>query len=118
MGFAENLRNELDYRGWIVKQLAAKTGININTLNHYLSGKKTMPPADVAVKIASTLGVTVEYLVTGKTHNQLIDMSDYLQFRPVLDNLRFLREDVLVPIIAMIETAAVREREKNMKAPK
>jgi transcriptional regulator with XRE-family HTH domain len=74
MNFAENLRSELDYQGLIVKELAAKTGININTLNHYLAGNKTMPRADVAVKIASALGVTVEYLVTGNEncHNMTL----------------------------------------------
>jgi transcriptional regulator with XRE-family HTH domain len=65
MSFADNLRSELDYQGLIVKQLVAKTGVNFNTLNHYLSGRKSMPPADVAVRIAKALGVTVEYLVSG-----------------------------------------------------
>jgi transcriptional regulator with XRE-family HTH domain len=116
MPFAENLRSELDYRGLIVKQLSAKTGVNIHTLNHYLSGKKSMPPADVAVKIAAALGVSVEYLVTGKVSNASIDMSNYLQFRTVLDKLRIIPEEVRAPIIAMIETAAEREREKKEKA--
>lgn len=70
MSFADNLRSELDYQGLIVKQLVAKTGINFNTLNHYLSGRKSMPPADVAVRIAKALGVTVEYLVNGVEPSQ------------------------------------------------
>jgi transcriptional regulator with XRE-family HTH domain len=65
MSFAENLRRELDYQGLIVKQLATKTEISINTLNHYLKGRQSIPPADVALRIAHALGVTVEYLVTG-----------------------------------------------------
>jgi transcriptional regulator with XRE-family HTH domain len=116
MGFAENLRNELDYQGLIVRQLAVKTGVNINTINHYLSGNKSMPPADVAVKIASVLGVTVEYLITGKvgTHKKNEpDISAYLQYRPLLDNLRLLRRDVRDPIITMIENMAERERKKH-----
>jgi transcriptional regulator with XRE-family HTH domain len=78
MGFAENLRSELDYQGLIVKQLAVKTGINIHTLNHYLSGKKSMPPADVALKIAAALDVTVEYLVMGTVGNHA--EARYLKF--------------------------------------
>jgi transcriptional regulator with XRE-family HTH domain len=116
MNFGDNLRTELDYRGWIVKQLAAKTGVNINTLNHYLSGKRSIPPADVAVKIASALGVSVEYLVTGKASTQPIDMSAYLPFRQLLDDLRILPEDVREPIQGMIQIAADREREKRHMA--
>ncbi|MDR0563226.1 MAG: helix-turn-helix transcriptional regulator [Spirochaetaceae bacterium] len=107
------MRSELDYQGLIVKQLAAKSGVNIHTLNHYLSGKKVMPPADVAVKIASALGVSVEYLVTGADLHVPMDKSVYREYRRVIDNLEVLSEDVRTPILAMIETAANRALEKK-----
>jgi transcriptional regulator with XRE-family HTH domain len=110
MGFAENLRSELDYQGLVVKQLAAKTGINIHTLNHYLSGKKSMPPADTAVKIASALDVSVEYLVTGNTSGQSEGMAKYLKFRDVFDALLVLPEAVRNPIRTMIKALAQREQ--------
>jgi hypothetical protein len=75
-----------------------------------------MPPADIAVKIASALGVSVEYLVTGTERTMPVDMSDYLKFRAVVDNLRIIPEAVRSPILAMIETAAEQEREKKEKA--
>jgi transcriptional regulator with XRE-family HTH domain len=112
MGFAENLRSELDYQDLIVKQLAAKTGINIHTLNHYLSGKKSMPPADAAVKIALALNVSVEYLITG-VHSQSRDMAKYLKFRDVLDDLMVLPEAVCNPIKAMVKAVARREQERK-----
>jgi transcriptional regulator with XRE-family HTH domain len=117
MDFAENLRSELDYQGLIVKELADKTGINIHTLNNYLSGKKTMPPAGVAVKIATALGVTVEYLVTGimGRPNATNNMSRYLPLRDALNDLLTLPEDTLEPIKAMIKTAAIREKKKKTK---
>lgn len=116
MPFAENLRSELDYRGLIVKQLSAMSGVNIHTLNHYLSGKKSMPPADVAVKIARVLGVSVEYLVTGEDAKiSSIDIEGYLEFRKTIDNLRILPKEVRSPILVMIEAAACREREKKRK---
>jgi transcriptional regulator with XRE-family HTH domain len=59
MDFAKNLRSEMDYQDLIAKQIAEKAGISINTLNHYLSGRKSMPPAVVAVKIATAMGVSV-----------------------------------------------------------
>jgi transcriptional regulator with XRE-family HTH domain len=76
MSFAENLRSELDYQDLILKQLVAKTGISANTLSHYLSGRKSMPPADVAVRIARALKVTVEYLVDGteSSHDPVINL--------------------------------------------
>ena len=66
MGFGEHLKEELEYRGMLVKELSHATGIPKNTLDKYLLTKGTMPSADKAVAIAHTLGVTVEYLVTGR----------------------------------------------------
>jgi transcriptional regulator with XRE-family HTH domain len=66
MNFRENLRAELDYNNLTVKELSSKTGIAKGTLDCYLGVRASMPPADVAVKIASALDVSVEYLVTGK----------------------------------------------------
>jgi transcriptional regulator with XRE-family HTH domain len=66
MGFPENLKQELIYNGMLKKELAAKTGINKRAIDTYVRTKASMPPADIAVKIAKALGVTVEYLVTGE----------------------------------------------------
>jgi transcriptional regulator with XRE-family HTH domain len=65
MGFRENLKSELSYKGMLVKELSAKTGINRYTLDNYLSTHNCTPSVDVAVKIAAALDVSVEYLVTG-----------------------------------------------------
>jgi transcriptional regulator with XRE-family HTH domain len=62
MEFSEKLREELDYKGWTVKELAATTGVSVNTLSHYLNGNKSIPSADVAIRIAKALNVTVEFL--------------------------------------------------------
>jgi len=66
MGFRENLKQELSFKGLLVKELAAAAGVRKRALDTYLlSTNASMPPADVAVKIARALGVSVEYLVTG-----------------------------------------------------
>ncbi len=65
MGFGENLHDELEFQDIQIKELAARTGIKKSTLDKYLSGKKSQPNVENAVKIAETLGVTVEYLVSG-----------------------------------------------------
>ena len=65
MGFNENLKGELGYKGISVKELAHATGIPKKTIDNYLLSNGSMPTADKAVAIAQALGVTVEYLVTG-----------------------------------------------------
>ena len=64
--FKLNMRNELDYQGLTVKELSLKTGIPKGTLDCYLGVRASIPPADIATKIAASLGVSVEYLVTGQ----------------------------------------------------
>ena len=75
--FKVNLRSELDYQGLTVKELSAKTGIAKGTLDCYLGIRASMPPADIAVKIANALGVTVEYLVTGLKNNKQDKLLDH-----------------------------------------
>ena len=75
MGFKENLKSELAYKGMLVKELAAKTGISRHTLDNYLNVREHIPTLDVAVKIAKVLDVSVEYLATGEeppyAHNRM-----------------------------------------------
>jgi transcriptional regulator with XRE-family HTH domain len=66
MGFRENLKSELAYTDMLVKELAAKSGINHRTIDSYLRENAAMPSAEAAVSIAQVLGVSVEYLVTGR----------------------------------------------------
>ena len=65
MGFAENLRDELEYQGMQVKELAERTGLSINTLNKYRPGSTVVPTIDNAAKIAQVLHVSLDYLATG-----------------------------------------------------
>ena len=58
--FKKNLRAELDYHDLTVKDLSFKTGIAKGTLDCYLGARASIPPADIATKIANALGVTVE----------------------------------------------------------
>ena len=67
MGFRENLKQELEFNGMLVKELALAAGVHKRALDTYLlSEKASMPPADVAVRIAQALGVSVESLVIGE----------------------------------------------------
>ncbi len=65
MSFWENVEKELIYLGMTKKELSKKTKINLQSL-HKSFERKSSVTAENAVKIAQALGVTVEYLVTGK----------------------------------------------------
>ena len=66
MSFRENLRETLDFVSMEQKELAAKTGLSLKTIENYVKKGSSIPSADKAVLIAQALGVSVEYLVTGK----------------------------------------------------
>ena len=65
-GFKTNLRSTLDSFGLTVRELSARTGIPKGTLDCYLGVRASIPPADIAARIAAALGVTVEYLINGQ----------------------------------------------------
>lgn len=66
MSFKDNLRDEMEFQDMKQKELSEKTGISVNTIRNYINGHNALPSAEVAVKIAGALGVSVEYLVSGK----------------------------------------------------
>lgn len=79
MSFKENLKDELNYQGILVKELSLKSGVGKRTIDNYLRSNESQPTAENAVKIAKALGVTVEYLVTGKnpsTQNSKPQLTD------------------------------------------
>ena len=63
--FKTTLRAELDFQDITTKELSVRTGISARTLESYLNARASIPPADVAFRIAQALNVSVEYLVTG-----------------------------------------------------
>ena len=90
MSFRDNLREALEFIGMEQKELAAKTGISLKTIENYVKKDSSIPSADKAVLIAQALGVTVEYLMNGKKtkkvncpavqhqHKELVDVASKL----------------------------------------
>jgi transcriptional regulator with XRE-family HTH domain len=70
VGFKENLKSEMEFRGISSKELAVLSTVKLSTLNAYLNVRSRRPSAENAVKIARALGITVEYLVSGDTVNR------------------------------------------------
>ena len=113
--FQKRLRSEIEYIGLTRKEFAAKAGIKKRALDAYLGSQQSLPPVDIAVKIASALNLSVEYLATGREYRQSVDISGYLQFKDILDDLKVLSGEILDPVKAMIKTAADNERRKKSK---
>ena len=67
MNFKDRLREEIEYKGLSVKELANLVNISYSTMLSYIDARGTLPNVETAVKIAGVLGVTVEYLVNGAT---------------------------------------------------
>ncbi|EID84255.1 putative transcription factor [Treponema sp. JC4] len=67
MGFKERLREEIEYRGLLIKEISAAVGISNSTFLSYIDARGVLPNVETAVKIAKYLGVTVEYLVDGNS---------------------------------------------------
>jgi transcriptional regulator with XRE-family HTH domain len=109
--FKTNLRAELDYLGLTVKELSSKTGIAKGTLDCYLGARASMPPADIAAKIADALDVTVEYLVTGQEANKQDKLLDH-NIRSILQILAELGEKDIETIL-ILSKILKNQSEKN-----
>jgi transcriptional regulator with XRE-family HTH domain len=92
MGFKENLKSELAYSGMLVKELAMLSGVKKRTIDNYLNTHNCIPSADAAVRIAAALGVTVEYLITGKTKQEREPSQAEPDPRVILKNLETLNK--------------------------
>lgn len=92
--FRENLREELNYQDMTVKELSAATNIPKPTLDCYLSARQVIPPADIAVKIAKSLNVSVEYLVTGTESKKNQSFSSYSEENEIIKDLNSIPENI------------------------
>jgi transcriptional regulator with XRE-family HTH domain len=101
MGFKENLKSELAYQDMLVKELSASTGISRHTIDNYLNVRARIPTADVAVKIAQALGVSVEYLITGKENSP--ENASSPEIRLLLKNIRQLDEKDRRMVCAIVQ---------------
>lgn len=91
MGFKENLKDELSYKGMSSKELANLTGISQGSISNYLKENSSIPSADVAVKIANALNVSVEYLVSGK-NSQIYKKEYSAEIKTISDIIEKLSE--------------------------
>jgi len=109
MGFKENLKSELAYSGILVKELAVKSGVNKYSIDNYLNKRGQTPSVEAAVKIAQALGVSVEYLVTGKEDNLQYDNMLSIEAKTIARNADQLNDENRTFVLEFIKWLKSRE---------
>ena len=104
MSFRDNLREALDFTGIEQKELAAKTGISLKTIENYVKKDSSVPSADKAVLIAQALGVTVEYLIMGNSPKKTAVPAIPPQNKEILDTISKLNKYNTEVIASMAKT--------------
>ena len=74
MGFTNSLKKEIEYSGMGLREIAAKSGMKLHSLNNYLGARNQIPSVIRGAKIARALGVTVEQLVFGEDSKDNADL--------------------------------------------
>ncbi len=115
VNFWEVVIDELEYQGKTRKWLASEVGIDVSTIGMGLK-RKSLPQVDLALQIAATLNVPVEYLVTGKNqstnnNSEPEDLHKYHKYAKTIENLNSLPEYERIPIINLIDEMSKRQKD-------
>lgn len=82
------MKAKLEYQGLTQRELAARIGESYNTLQSWIN-RNRLPNAEQAVKVASTLNTSVEFLVTGKRSQNKSDHSPTVRLlEEAIENLQ------------------------------
>ena len=87
MSFAQNLKNELYYQDISIKELSHITKIAYTTLFSYTKSNYNVPKIENALKIASALNVSIEYLYYGQDINT---SKDKIKINSIITDLNLL----------------------------
>lgn len=101
MNFKERLRDEIEYKGLLIKEVSALAGVNNNTFLSYVDARGSLPNVEIGVKIAKALGVSVEYLVTGEDSGITHD-SKYTDIQEIVRDLSILDKSQILTIKKMV----------------
>ena len=109
MNFWKNVDYVREYRNMTRKELAYKADFSLTSLSTGIA-RNSIPSADVAYRIAKTLNVSIEYLLTGKEQSQENETSEItsllqtkmLKYKPILEKLDSLPLDIQNNISVLI----------------
>lgn len=117
MGFRENVRDEISYKGLQIKEVAARVGISYGSFLSYVDARAVLPNVEIAVRIAQVLGVSTEYLVTGKNLSGEVDTSYLKPYKHFIKELSQLSQESwekLEPLfMAMVQQEKKIDEKKN-----
>jgi transcriptional regulator with XRE-family HTH domain len=101
--FGARLKVLRKQKNWAQKELAAKVAIRFQQLNKYESGLN-IPPAEMLVKLADALDVTVDFLLTGNpVEDSPLASSRLFKRFQVLERLASDDQELVIKVIdAMI----------------
>lgn len=101
MNFWKNVDYVREYREMTRKELAYKADFSLTSLSTGIA-RNSVPSADVAYRIAKTLNVSIEYLLTGKEQNSKDDKTNsnnltqikFIKYQPLVEKFDTLPENV------------------------
>ncbi len=109
MNFWKNVDYVREYRDMSRKELAYKADFSLTSLSTGIK-RNSIPSADVAFRIAKTLNVSIEYLLTGKdsAKTDIPDSSNfsqinYLKYKKLIEKIDVLPENIQESIANIIE---------------
>lgn len=105
MKFRETLREVIAFQGITLKDLAEKSGVPKRTIESYVDARARIPTAENAMKIAKSLNVTVEYLVTGKNESQT-RQSEFAELQQTIKEILSIPREQFKPIREIIHNTA------------
>ena len=86
MHFWDNVKTKIQTQNTTQEWVATKANISLATFQGWIS-RKRLPHVDQAVAIATALNTTVEYLVTGTTHENTENSDTRMVFDRFIDTL-------------------------------
>jgi transcriptional regulator with XRE-family HTH domain len=116
MDFRDNLRETLDFLGMEQKELAARTGLSLKTIENYVKKDSSLPTADKAVAIAQALGVTVEYLINGKKSQKVpapLIPPQHKELFETLSKLNKYNNEVITTVAKSLLTLQAKNKSPN-----
>lgn len=100
MNFWENVDSVREYREISRKELAYRAGFSLTSLSTGIK-RNSIPSADVAYRIAKTLDVSIEYLLTGTDSSEKNEKLEnhfpyakFLKYKPIIEKIDLLPENI------------------------
>jgi len=108
----DNLKTAISKSGLVVKEIAARSGVNKRTIDKWVGASGTEPRVNDLYKVCKALSTTMEYIVDGTAgmdYIRIVVRNDPLAIRipdrikDIVDSLLLLEDDELVGIRANVE---------------